>query len=97
MTISLTDIGDRLRKAREGNGHSVKRAASIIGYSETKIRRIERKGTSDLVTIENMCDAYRADIRVVLFGVSPCVDATPPEVQRYIIELGRYYERSSDG
>ncbi len=93
MIISLLEIGERLRLAREEKGYSVSDVEGITGYSKSKIWRIEREGTRDLLTVADLCDTYGVDIRIVLFG-EMAANNVPQKIKDYIIELGRYY---SDG
>lgn len=94
MIISLTDIGVRLRKAREEKGYSVGDVENITGYSKTKIWRIEREGTRDLLTVADLCDTYSVDICFVLFG-EMAANNVPQKIKDSIIALGRYYSGES--
>jgi transcriptional regulator with XRE-family HTH domain len=66
----------RLKEARIRKGLSQLAAGSITGLSTRTIRRCERIGTTNLVTIEKLCKAYTVDIHDIIDGSTDLIRLT---------------------
>jgi DNA-binding XRE family transcriptional regulator len=66
--IDLNSIALRLKEARIKNGMTQETAGSVAGLSIRTIRRCEKQGTTNLSTLDKLCDAYAVNITDIICG-----------------------------
>ncbi len=69
-TIDSLKIAKNIRELRLRNLMTQEDMATILGYSERQIRRLETNGTYNLYIINLIAETFNVEITDILFGMS---------------------------
>ena len=69
-TIDSLKIARNIRELRLRNFMTQEDMATILGYSERQIRRLETNGTYNLYIINLIAETFNVEITDILFGMS---------------------------
>lgn len=99
--IDLGQMALRLKEARIRKGLSQESVERLTGVSVRTVRRCEIKGTTNVLTIEKLCNAYDVNLYYILEGstefarLAEIINSLGPDVSEVLMALCRFTHGSN--